>query len=132
MSARYLSQQELKTLQEKATYGDLDHTTLSKRHVRILLSLHFVLSTNKDMISLPYASLSVIINLIERFFGKLYTPEELLYWVEDLTKRDYICLHHTKQCFVLTERGKELLERVSEIRESLFESNSKNSIAFLN
>jgi len=132
MSAPYLSQRELVAIEREAEFGDLDHTTLSKRHVRILLSLHFVLSTNEDMISLPYAALSVIVSLIERFFGKLYTLEELSYWTEDLAKRDYICLHHTKPHYVLTERGKELLGRVSEARESLFESNSRNSIAFLN
>jgi hypothetical protein len=136
MSKRPLTQQELLALSEQAEYGGLDHTTASKRHVRILTSLHFVLDGNQDDHSTLYANLETIQTLIERFFGKRYNKENLLYWVDDLCKRGYLSEYHEgeiveKNFFSLTEYGIALSLILCHAREALFESNSKNSLAFL-
>ncbi len=137
MSTRYLTPWQLEAIKENAEFGELDHTTVSKRHVRILTSLHFVLSRNDDLCTLPYASLQTIQNLVERFFGKKYDTSQIRYWMEDLLKRGYIAEYDEdeefeKNFFSLTEHGIKLFAFLYETREALFESNSKNSLAFLN
>ncbi|MBP6948847.1 MAG: hypothetical protein KBC41_03185 [Candidatus Pacebacteria bacterium] len=136
MTTEVLSPKELYELQENAEYGELDHSTASKRHARILMSLHFVLSTNEEICSVPYANIETIQKLIERFFGKKYNIDTLKYWIEDLLKRGYLSEYHDeidleKNFFSLTEYGIALFIILYESREALFESNSKNSIAFL-
>lgn len=136
MSTALLNPKELYTLQEDAEYGELDHSTASKRHARILMSLHFVLSTNEEQCSVPYANSETIQKLIERFFGKKYNIANIKYWIEDLLKRGYLSEYHEEKpieenFFSLTEYGIELFIFLYETQEALFESNSKNSIAFL-
>lgn len=136
MSHLPLTQEELLTLGDTAEYGDLDHTTASKRHVRILTSLHFVLGSNEENYSVPYANIDTIRNLIERFFGKKYNNKSLLYWIDDLCKRGYLSEYHEgapveKNFFSLTEYGIALFLLLYQTRDALFESNSKNSIKFL-
>lgn len=137
MTTRILTPQELVALQDEAEYGQLDHSTASKRHARILTSLHFVLSTNTESHSLPYADISTIQTLIDRFFGKRYSFESLLYWTRDLLGRGYVAPLEEfepfeKNFFSLTEHGIELFKLLYSSREVLFESNSRNSISFLN
>lgn len=137
MSKNPLTEKQPLALQATAEYGELDHTTVSKWHARILMSLHFVLSTRKEAYAAPYANLQTIQHLVERFFGKRYDTPNLQYWVEDLMKRDYVVLYDAneiveKNFFSLTEYGVELFVSLYQVREVLFESNSRNSIAFLN
>ena len=137
MSKKILTPQDLYNMQEIAEFGELDHTTASKRHARILMCLHFVLSTNESGYTLPYTNIPTMQTLIDRFFGKRYTFESLQYWIQDLIKRGYIALlqedeDFEKNFFSLTEHGIALFVFLYETREVLFESNSRNSVHFLN
>lgn len=139
MSEKILTNDELRDLHEKAEWGELDHSTASKRHVRIMASLHFILGSNEEDYSVPYASMETILKIIECFFGKKYQPKQLLYWIDDLLKKGYLAVYDEdevddleKNFFSLTETGIALFVSIFETRDTLFESNSRNSLAFLN
>lgn len=133
----FLTPYQLQALQENAEFGDLDHSTASKRHARILASLGFFFNTNEDLNYAPYTNLETIKNLIELLFGKRYPIEEVGYWMQDLVKRDYAVVYEEdippeENFFSLTERGVGLFNFLYETKETLFESNSRNITAFMN
>ncbi len=143
MSFIPLSQKELQELLERAESGELDHATISKRQVRILASLHFVLAQNDEEALVPYSNIFAIIQLIEHSFQKRYIPENLISRLKDLENRGYICsiddnqtwgdniIDYNKIFYSLTQKGIDLFQGLLETREVLFESNSRNSISSL-
>lgn len=143
MSFRHLTQKELLELLENAESGELTHTNIAKRQVRILASLHFTLAQNDDDAFPPYSNVFVIIRLIEHLFQKRYNPENLKPWLKDLETRGYICTIDNNQTwgdgiidpnkifYSLTWEGIDLFQELLGKRETLFESNSRNSISSL-
>jgi hypothetical protein len=69
MSHLPLTQQELTSLEIKAEYGDLDYLTVSKRQVRILASLYYIMNKNKTD-DYYYSNVDMIRDLIETIFEK--------------------------------------------------------------
>jgi hypothetical protein len=136
MSHLPLTQKELLTLGDTAEYGDLDHTTASKRHVRILTSLYYI--TNKDKnYDHYYSNVDMIRDLIERIFEKRYTNEQLQYWIDDLCKRGYLSERYENTCipnnfFCLTLTGIELFLQLKETSPDLFDSSSYTDLVFIN
>lgn len=143
MSFNPLTQKELHELLLHAERGELDYSTASKRHVRILTGLHFACTQDAEKVMVSYTNIDTIIKLIEHFFQKRYTREALLLWVSDLENREYICkidlsnswatnqIDYSKIYYSLTRDGIELFEELLRSREELFESNSKNSMSSL-
>lgn len=143
MSFNPLTQKELHELLLHAERGELDYSTASKRHVRILTGLHFTRAQDNEEATASYTNIDTIIELIEYFFQKRYTREALLVWINDLENREYVCridlsnswatdqIDYSKIYYSLTRDGLELFEELLRSREELFESNSKNSMSSL-
>lgn len=92
MSERLLTPWQLEALRDHAEFGDLTSKTTSKRQARILTSLYSVQRNGRGTHEIHYCNIETIIDLIEVFFDKKYTEDEIAYWVEDLIKRDYVRL----------------------------------------
>jgi hypothetical protein len=124
---------EMILMMEDAEYGDLSHSTVSKRHVRILCALYQVkLQQRKHA---DYASMILISQLIEPLFNKRHTIEDVTYFTRDLVVRGYVASLREQDedndslqgdAYAITSLGVELLERVATLHPKLFESNTPN------
>lgn len=76
---------------EYAEFGPIMPNEVSKRHIRILTAL-FLMQEDTKGEETEYANVAAIQTLIECFFNRKYTVNELLCWVHDLGKRGYIAL----------------------------------------
>lgn len=123
---------------EDAEYGDLSHSTVSKRHVRILCALYQVkLQWDKHTLTVDYVPVVLISQLIEPLFNKRHTGEDITYFTRDLVVRGYVASLREQDedddstqedAYAITSRGVELLEQIQDLRPSLFESNTRNSL----
>jgi hypothetical protein len=95
MSKKFLSPEELYQMGQRAEFGELDYFNVSKRHLRILAALHYVVYEGNGVYRTYYANLQAIEDLIEKLFGK--RMHDLPYWIEDLIKRGYVVLYNVQQ-----------------------------------
>ncbi|MEN9881071.1 MAG: hypothetical protein RLZZ308_254 [Candidatus Parcubacteria bacterium] len=79
----FLSSEDILRM-EDAEYGDLDHTVISKRHVRILSALYQVAQNiHRYDLGVNYVNIPVLLDIIEVMFGKRHTENDI--WL--FTKR---------------------------------------------